>query len=186
MRSTPDILNRLARGLGLRRFARDESGATAVEFALISLPFMGMMFGIIAVGLYFFVTFSLENAVERAARLIRTGQAQTQGMTTDQFKQEVCNRAPGFIDCSGKIRVNVSVFSSFGSIAPPSCTDSGGDLVPEPTPTAVPGAAGDVVLVTVCYEWELAGKLPFIEIGKMNNGSALIRASTTFRTEPFE
>jgi len=170
----------------LRRFGRNDSGAAAVEFALISFPFLGMMFGIIAVGLYFFVTFSLENAVEQAARLIRTGQAQTQDMTTDQFKEEVCDRSPGFIDCDGKMRVNVAVFSGFGTISAPSCTDSGGNLIPEPAPSAVPGSAGDVVLVTVCYEWELAGKLPFIEVGNMGNGSALIRASTTFRTEPFE
>jgi hypothetical protein len=39
--------------------------------------------------------------------------------------------------------------------------------------------------VTVCYEWELAGKIPFLNLANMANGSALIQASTTFRTEPY-
>jgi hypothetical protein len=173
------------RGGFLRRFRRNEDGAYAVEFALVGLPFVMLLFGIIIVGLYFFVTFSLENAVERAGRLIRTGQAQVAGMTTDQFKAEVCSRTVSLIDCAGKVRVNVAAWNSFGAISPPSCTNSGGDLIPDPPPSAVPGDAGAVVLVTVCYEWELAGQLPFLKVGKMGNGSALIQASTTFRTEPY-
>ena len=166
-------------------FGRDERGFTAVEFAMVAMPFLMLLFGTIAVGLYFFTTFTLENAVEKAARQIRTGQAQMAGKTTSQFKDDVCSYAPGYVDCVGNLRVNVASFSSFSAIAPPSCTDSAGDLIPDPTPAAVPGAAGDVVLVTVCYEWELAGALPFLKLGDMNNGSAMIQASTTFRTEPY-
>ena len=41
------------------------------------------------------------------------------------------------------------------------------------------------MLVTTCYEWQLAGSMPFLRLGHMNNGSALIQASTTFMTEPY-
>jgi Flp pilus assembly protein TadG len=169
------------------RLSKDESGATAVEFAMVAAPFLMLLFGTIAVGLYFFVTFSLENAVEQAARLIRTGQAQMTNppMTTTQFKTQVCDNAPSFIDCAGKLRVNVVAASSFSSLATPACTDSNGKLVPDAAVSNVPGAAGDAVLVTVCYEWSLAGQMPFLKLGKMANGSALIQAATTFRTEPY-
>lgn len=171
----------------ITRLRRDENGFTAVEFALVATPFLGLLFGIIAVGLYFFVQFSLENAVEQASRLIRTGQAQTSNppMTTAQFKTEVCNRAPSFLDCGGKVRVNVQVFNSFSAINPPSCTDAGGNLIPDPPTNSVPGQAGEIVFVNVCYEWELAGKIPFLKLGHLANGAALIQAATTFRTEPF-
>lgn len=170
-----------------KRLSKDESGATAIEFAMVAMPFLMLLFGTIAVGLYFFVTFTLENAVEQGARLIRTGQAQMANppMTTTQFKTLVCNKAPGFIDCAGKLRVNVVAASSFSSLATPACTDSNGKLVPDAAVSNVPGAAGDAVLVTVCYEWTLAGQLPFLKLGKMANGSALIQAATTFRTEPY-
>jgi Flp pilus assembly pilin Flp len=163
----------------------DDRGATAIEFAMVAVPFLMLAFGIIAVGLYFFTTFALENAVEQTARLIRTGQAQESGMTKDQFKQEVCSRAPGYVDCDGKLRVNVQSWAEFANIAPPSCTDAGGDLVPKEGTSYRPGAASEVVLVTVCYEWELADKIPFLKLGNMANGSALIQAATTFRTEPY-
>jgi Flp pilus assembly protein TadG len=169
------------------RFWRDENGFTAVEFAMVALPFLMLLFGTIAVGLFFFTTFSLENAVEKASRQIRTGQAQTAGKTTDTFKSDVCALAPSFVNCAGNLRVNVVSSSSFSGAAASigSCTDSGGALIPDPTPTTVPGAAGDVVLVTVCYEWEMTKVLPFINLGNMAGGSRLIQASTTFRTEPY-
>ncbi|MEL6299191.1 MAG: TadE/TadG family type IV pilus assembly protein [Pseudomonadota bacterium] len=179
------IKGRLAIASFLKRARRDEKGVTAVEFALIAMPFFAMLFGIIAVALFFFTTFTLENAIEQASRAIRTGQAQSQGMTTSEFKQSVCDNAPSYIDCGGKIRVNVQTFSAFGSVSNPSCTDSGGDLIPEPPPTPVPGAAGEIVLVTVCYQWDLAANLPFLKLGNMSNDSRMIRATTTFRTEPF-
>lgn len=170
-----------------KRIRNDESGFTAVEFAMVAPPFLMLLFGTIAVGLYFFVTFSLENAVEQASRLIRTGQAQTQDppMTTAQFKAKVCSYAPSFVDCTNKLRVNVVTSATFSGMAEPSCLDNGA-LIADPTPSNVPGAANDIVLVTVCYEWDLAGQIPFLKLGTMANGAALIRASTTFRTEPYE
>ena len=62
-------------------FWRDERGFTAVEFAMVAMPFLMLLFGTIGIGLFFFTTFSLENAVEQASRQIRTGQAQLAGMT---------------------------------------------------------------------------------------------------------
>lgn len=170
-----------------RRFLRDDRGFTAVEFALVAMPFLMLLFGTIAVGLFFFTTFSLENAVEKASRQVRTGQAQTAGKTTSQFKQDICDYAPSFVDCANNIRINVVSSPSFSGAASmaASCTNSGGDLIPEPTPSPVPGGAGDVVLVTVCYEWEMTKMLPFIDLGNMGSGSRLIRATTTFRTEPY-
>lgn len=168
-----------------RTLERDENGFTAVEFAMVAPWFLMLLFGIMAVGLYFFTTFSLENAVDQAARLIRTGQAQETGMTAAQFKVKVCENAPQYVDCTGKMRVNVVSAADPGALAPPSCTDAGGALIPPASSVFTPGAAGNYVLVTVCYEWELAGKIPFLHLGDMGNGSALIQAATTFKTEPF-
>ena len=71
---------------GLRRFARfaggfalGSRGAAAVEFALVSIPFLALTFGIIEIGLIYFVSTTLENATLQAAREIRTGQLQQAG-----------------------------------------------------------------------------------------------------------
>lgn len=168
-----------------RKWLQDSSGTTAIEFALVGFPFFMLVLGTIVVGLFFFTTFALENAVDRASRLIRVGQVQQSGMTAAQFKELVCSYAPAYVDCDEKMRVNVQNYSDFGSIVTPSCTDTDGGLIPPEKTAYNVGSESDVVLVTVCYEWELAGLLPFAKLGSMPNGAALMQASATFRTEPY-
>ncbi len=176
---------RLRGGRASSALGKDESGATAIEFAMVGFPFLAMMFGIIAIGLFFFTTFSLENAIEQASRPIRTGEAQTDGMTKEQFKAKVCAHAPIYIDCAGKMRVNVQNFALTDVITPPACTDGGGALVPPASETYAPGAANRIVLVTVCYQFDLAGSIPFLKLGSGSGDAAMIQASTTFKIEPY-
>src|SRR5262245_1464059 len=72
------------------RFARAEGGATAVEFALVAIPFLMLVFAIIELGLVYLVSLTLENAVIDVGRQIRTGQVQTSGGTATTFKSSVC------------------------------------------------------------------------------------------------
>src|SRR5690606_37200142 len=167
-----------------------------------AVPFFLLLFGIMSDGFYFFTGFTLENAVESASRVIRTGQAQTQApspMTVDEFKTLVCDRLPSFMDCSGsasKVRINVQAFTDFNSLAVPNCIASSGNLIPSADQTYNPGAASSVVLVTVCYEWELTQMMVNNPMwirphgsgqtgSVMANGSTLIQASTVFMTEPY-
>ena len=63
----------------LRRFARADRGATAVEFAMIALPFLALIFSVFELGMIFIGSSAVEAATVSAARQIRTGQLQTTG-----------------------------------------------------------------------------------------------------------
>ena len=171
----------------LLRWHRDARGTTGVEFAMLAMPFLMLMFGIMGVALYFFTVFSMDSAVEQAARLLRTGQAQQAGYTAGQFKSKICEFVPGFVDCEGKVKVNVLSFTDTTNISAaslPKCLSVTNKL--SDTTVFSPGTASQVVLVWVCYEWELAGKIPFLHLGDMSNGSALIQSTSVFRTEPYD
>jgi Flp pilus assembly protein TadG len=178
----------------LRRWQGEQSGATAIEFGMVALPFVLLLFGILSVCLYFFTTFTLENAVWHAARAIRTGQVQqSQGdyaaATTNEdrkklFKKAMCTRAPSFFDCLGKAVVIVQSNANFGNITEPKCATNG-VITEEATAAFDAGNASSVVLVTVCYPWDFGGKLPFIHLGNLKNGALLMQASVAFRTEPY-
>ena len=120
------ILRRSETRAMLLNLRGEEKGTTALEFAMVALPFLMLLYGIIGVGLYFFTTFSLENAIEQAARTLRTGQAQTaavsgnlsQSQAADAFKAAVCSYVPTFVDCAGKVRVNVLNFPNSAAITP--------------------------------------------------------------------
>ena len=172
-----------------RRWRRDDRGVTAIEFAMVAMPFFMFCFGLLGVGLHYFATNSLEHAIETAARKIRTGQAQNSGMTAGEFKSLVCSEASGAVDCA-KLRVHVQSGDNWDAITPKNCLGSDNNLAAASGSSsdklsASSGGASKVVLVTACYEWDLATVIPFIELGKMASGASLIQAATTFRTEPY-
>lgn len=174
----------------LRRWCADTGGASAIEFAFTAMPFLLFIFGIMITGLQFFTMNSLEHGVESAARLIRTGQAQGNSTTIAQFKQSICDNATAPLACDSHLSVHIQQGAQWSDIVPEGCLKNNGTLA---TGT---GAAGDsvstysggasvVVLVTACYQWDLPKNVPIIPIGNMSNGSRLLQAATTFRSEPF-
>ena len=104
-----------------RRLARREDGSVAVEFALVILPMLGLIFAILETGLAFLFGLSVDNATQELARLIQTGQAQQAGVTSlESLKSKfVCPSSgnglfPTFVDCS-RLIVDVRTATSFSS-----------------------------------------------------------------------
>jgi Flp pilus assembly protein TadG len=167
----------------LGRFARDRVGASALEFAIVALPFILLTLGIFEVGLVYFATLEMDNAVAYGSRFIRTGQAQTANMSAAEFKDEVCKHLMGVIDCNG-LKLDVRAFSDFSSAELTQPLDDAGNM--KQTLTFNPGNPGDIVVVRAFYEWELAAKLPReVSLSNMANGNRLLMSTASFRNEPF-
>lgn len=176
------------------RWQADQSGFTAVEFAIVAMPFVLLLFGTLSVCLFYFTNFTLENAVWAASRSIRTGQFQQgvgsySGIASAEdrkkaFKQALCAKAPSYIDCNKVIVLVQSNTGGFGSITQPICAVDG-TMIDKSTAQFNPGGASSVVLITACYPWEFGGRLPFISLNNMKDGSLLLQASVAFRTEPY-
>lgn len=168
----------------IERFGRDRSGASALEFAFLAVPLILLLFAALQVGIVYFANFSLENATSQGARLIRTGQAQTQKFDAAKFKAEVCKHITPPITCAG-LKLDVKRFSSFGGATLTNPLDSNGNL--KTNFSYEPGEGGDVVLVRAFYEFTLPAKLPKqIGLGNMSNGNRLLAATVAFRNEPFK
>jgi Flp pilus assembly protein TadG len=141
---------------------------------------------ILEVGIVYFANFSLEAATAQGARLIRTGQAQSQASDASKFKTEVCKHLSGPISCSG-LKLDVRHYSSFGGAGSDltNPVDANGNL--KTNFSYDPGVGGDVVVVRAFYEWSLIAKLPKdIALSNMNNGDRLLIATVAFRNEPFK
>jgi Flp pilus assembly protein TadG len=178
-------IRRLARRASPRRFMRRQDGAVAVEFGLILLPFLALMFGIMETALVFFADQTLETAVSESARLIMTGQAQTQSLNATTFKNAVCARIYGLFDCQNGVYVNVQTYSSFGGITYTPPLDTNGNLV---TSNFVyqPGGPGDIVVVRLYYQWPIYVSLMNLnKLTNMSNNKRLLVATAAFRNEPY-
>jgi Flp pilus assembly protein TadG len=178
-------LRRLARRASPRRFARHQRGAVAVEFGLILLPFLALMFGIMETALVFFADQTLETAVADSARLIMTGQAQTQSLTATTFKNAVCARIYGLFNCATGVYVNVQTYSSFGSITYTPPLDQNGNLVTSNFGYQ-PGGPGDIVVVQLFYQWPIFVSLMNLNnLSNMSGSKRLLVATAAFRNEPY-
>jgi Flp pilus assembly protein TadG len=173
---------------GFLRMARDESGATAIEFAAVVAPFMMLIFGLIGVAFFFFVNNSIEKGMDQTARLVRTGQAQQSGMTVKQFKESICAKAGHWINCT-----NLQIFpereADWNNVQPSPCIENG--IIRTSTANEADkiadyvGASSDIVVVTACYHWEFTKIVPYFHIGNMSDGTHMLQAATAFRSEPF-
>ena len=176
---------RLFRIGAVRRFACAQDGAAAVEFSLVAAPFLALMFAIMETALVFFAGQTLETAVADSARLIMTGQAQTQSFTAAQFKTQVCAKIGGLFDCAGGLQVDVKTYSSFGSVDNSPPLDANGNLKTSSFGYS-PGGPGDIVVVRLMYQWPVYASLLGFNLGDMAGNKRLIMATAAFRNEPYQ
>jgi Flp pilus assembly protein TadG len=176
----------------LRRYGDSDGGATAVEFAIVGGPFLYLLCVILEMGMMLFSEYAIEHAAAQAARLIRTGQAQNEGMTADSFKQVVCDNVP-FLDCESKLFVDVRKYEDFASVAAPSSitTDEDGnsEMSEEITVSADfdPGGPGEVVVVRVYYAWDLfVPNIPGMSgFSNLSEHRRLLSTTFAFQNEPY-
>src|ERR1700753_3010934 len=83
-------------------FRVDRKGSVAVEFGLVAIPFIALLFAIFQTALVVFTGHVLDTALQDAALLIMTGQAQS--MTASNFAvgpNGLCSRITALFDCTG-------------------------------------------------------------------------------------
>lgn len=171
----------------LLRFARAQRGAAAVEFGLIGMLAMMMLFGILELGLVLLAVVTVENATEHVSRRIRTGDFQTTTANTKAaFKTEVCN-AMGWLksSCPENLFVDVRTYNDFAALA--GSAPQPADTFDPETTCWTPGAPTDIVLVRVYYKWRLMTPLLGQAFETMGRGSGmrLMSMTTAFRNEPY-
>jgi Flp pilus assembly protein TadG len=169
----------LANG-AIGRFARRQSGAAAVEFALVAAPFLALTFAILETAMVLLAGQTLQTSVTQAARQVLTGQAQNAGLNAAQFQSQVCTYVSSLFNC-GSISVNVQTYSSFASVSMLNPVTSGnfnaGSM------NFNPGGPGSIVVVQLFYQWPIIVPVP--SLANLNGGSRLLVATAAFRNEPY-
>ncbi len=97
----------MRRALGI---IRDETGSTAVEFALVGMMFLSVILFTMIVAEILYFGQKLDFATEQASRQVIVGKAQTQATppTLADFTQALCGKLPAAMSCSDVI-VNLYV-----------------------------------------------------------------------------
>ncbi|WP_135211041.1 TadE/TadG family type IV pilus assembly protein [Vitreimonas flagellata] len=170
----------------LRRFARTEDGAVALEFGFVAVPFFMLTFGLAEVSLMGLAQTNLDYATSEAGREIRTGRAQMGGVTEEEIKEAVCLNFGRFmaVDCEAKLFVDVRTYEAFTDInVDPPVVD--GELQTDGF-AYEPGEPSDIVVVRTYYRWHVLTPMFDRILANTNGGERLVVSTMMFRNEPYE
>ena len=185
------------------RFRADRRGAVAVEFSLVAIPFIALLFAIFQTMLVLFTGQMLDTALQDSTRLIMTGQAQT--MSAANFAtgpNGLCSRVAALFNCTaaynaGTLQIDIRTPSSFANavLTPP--TISGNSLnwgTPNGQPLYSNPGPGQIVIVRAALLQPIYMSFPATFLGSNwdsglksagSSTSHLLLSTVAFVTEPF-
>lgn len=165
------------------RFIRQDEAGAAVEFGPLAAPFVAALFAILQTALVFFAGQTLETAAAASARLVFTGQAQTNGWSPAQFKQQVCNQIHGFFNCNSGVYVDVETYPSFTAVSLGLPVSNG--VFNSSGLGYNPGGPGDIVMLRLYYKYPVYVNLLGFNLSNLNGGLELLTATAVFKNEPY-
>lgn len=183
-------MRRLAARL-FKRFRRSRDGSTAVEFALIAVPFLALLFAVLETAVVMWSSQVLETAVANASRRIFTGELNSELAAVpapqhpEEFRRRICSHVPGLFDCAGGLQIDVRAFPTFTSpgVLPPLIKDgeiNSGEFVYQPS------TSGQIVIVRAAFPLKLyTSFLSGPGMSNLNGSRRMIAAVAAFRNEPF-
>lgn len=187
----------------LRRFRRNKDGSAAIEFAVLAIPFFLLVFAIIETCVAFAAEQTLNYAVDRMGRKLRTGQITfnstppaTTDMTEAQFKTEFCNQLSIMIACgvdvNSRLFLDLKSYANFGAMPKkvPRQTGTYGDLDTSGFAFS-PGGSASINMFRAFYKWRVTADLVRPYVTNIRSGGTLpeyylIVATTAYRNEAYE
>jgi Flp pilus assembly protein TadG len=191
----------------IARLRESRSGSTAIEFAILALPFFMVIFATIETFVAYNAEQVLANAVDIMARKIRTGQitfnsspAKSTDMTEVQFRTAFCNQISIVITCSAteatspsKLYIDLRTFTTFANIPttiPRQSTAAYSDIDTSSFSFA-PGGSGTINMLRAYYRWQITTDIvrPYITnirpAGTTMPTDYLIVSTAAFKNEIF-
>jgi Flp pilus assembly pilin Flp len=185
----------------LRRFARSNEGAAALEFALVLPPLCLILVGMFEVAMLMFTQASMEGALREAGRFGMTGSVEDPADREADIIALVEKYTFNMIDMD-EVTITFEVYDSFSDVdqAEPLTLDLNGNGKWDPGDEyddlnsngqwdedigeAGVGGAEQIVQYTIRYDWHTM--TPFMAQFMGDNGTVHLSAAIVIRNEPWE
>jgi Flp pilus assembly protein TadG len=177
----------------LSRFAKDRSGATAIEFTILAMPFSLLVFAILESCISFAGQQVMSNVADDIARQLRTGQIKSSDptFTKDKLREMICEKLEVMVanDCPG-LNVDLRSFDTFEQAAALKIdylgsTKKDRTLAPSNF-TFDPGPSLSKNVLRVFYEWPVITDFMRASMSNLKDGKTLHFATVTWQNEPFD
>ena len=176
-----------------RRFARDRNGVAAIEFAMLAIPFMLLVFAILESCISFAAQQVLSNAMDDVARDIRTGQIVA--INKVQVEKAICDRIKVMVKTcpNANLEVDLRTYTSFKLAAADTYAISNnevyikrnGGLLPRPLKVE-PGGSLTINTMRVFYKWPVITDIMRSYMANVGGNKTLLFSTVTWQNEPFD
>lgn len=158
-----------------RLHGKDQKGQTTVEFALVAILLLGLLFAIIDLATLFYVNLTMQHAVREGVRYAITGRSDLGADRRSALIAKIREQSMGLYDRNRHTPREPSI----SVIKPSSVTFANYSGTPT---TGDPGQANETIVVGLTYTWPLMTPLmkPFFQ-----GGEYTFTVKTTMKNEPF-
>lgn len=175
------------------QFLRNASGATAVEFAMVVLPFTVLVFAILEVCIAFAGQQVLFNVTDDIAREIRTGRLKTDDISETTLRERICERLEIVLigECDAEnLKIDLREFPTFAQAAAERIKFTGSSSADRDIDTTdfavTPGSSGSKNMLRVFHKWPVITDFMAKLQSNLAGGKTLHFATVTWQNEPFE
>jgi Flp pilus assembly protein TadG len=167
-----------------KNFWHAQDGATAIEFAILAIPFIFLLTGIIELAIMYGASAMLEGATNSAARQVRTGQLQAApGDPEATFRDALCDYLVALVSCADVIvdGIPVDSFMDVADLQPQ--YDENGTMIPQGFTAA---GSNERMLIRTSYDYKML--TPFIGTLLAGNSSGTMHFMSTIvlQVEPYD
>jgi Flp pilus assembly protein TadG len=170
----------------LARFVGNRKGTTAIEFAVLAIPFALLVFAILESCISFGAQQLLANATDEIARQVRTGQLTAANLDQAKLQELLCNKVSIMVgpSCALNIHFDLENYASFADAALARTRVVDGSLVTTGFDVK-PGGPLTINMLRVFYEWPVMTDFMASMMSNLSGNKTLLFASATWQNEPF-
>lgn len=177
------------------RFLTDTRGSSAVEFGLVSIPFIGLFAAIFQTAFMIWASQNLDENLQRSMRSIYTGSFQSSGSQLNSaemisgLKSKLCgsgaSKTSTVFSCQD-VKLDVSVASSFGAgTVPTPINPRTKDWDSNFGSNYTCAKPGDIVVITAAVKFPMYFNFLNQSTSSFADGSRLLQSTVAFKVEPY-
>lgn len=169
----------------LSRFLKSRDGATALEFALLVVPFSLLTFAVLESCISFAGQQVLANATDDIARDIRTGQFKKVEITPAEIQRRLCAKISIMVasGCPG-LTFDLQQYATFKDASDVRIEFEGRTNVKTKGVTAA--GPSTINMLRVFYKWPIITDFLRKSMSNFDDNTILQFASVTWQNEPFD
>lgn len=166
-----------------RRFARDDSGVAAIEFAILLPVVLALAFSIFEAGWIMAQSVMLDRAVSRSSRALQIGD---RSISYADLKRSICREAVILRDCESALRVEMTAINTVSDFptSQASCVDRSVKI--DPVTSYSSGKSSELIFVRTCYVLDpiVPGMGLGLSLPKDGTGGVRLTTAFAFVNEP--